>query len=141
MENKAALTEHKITVLLIDDQPLVGEAVRRMLVKEPDITFHYCKDPAKAAEIAATVKPTVILQDLVIPEVDDLRAFVRDRPAMTPTAARECRIAGTSDAVLQAVTRLRGRGYVEAGFVPGCVGARFQPTECRQKCQGHWLWR
>jgi len=65
---------------------------------------------------------------LVIPDVEDLHTFARDRPAMTPTSARDCRIAGTSDAVLQAVTRLRGRGYVEAGFLPGCVGARFQPT-------------
>ena len=72
MDSKAALTEHKITVLLVDDQPLVGEAVRRMLVKEPDIIFHYCKDPAKAAETAATVKPTVILQDLIMPDIDGL---------------------------------------------------------------------
>jgi sigma-B regulation protein RsbU (phosphoserine phosphatase) len=72
VESKSALTEHKITVLLIDDQPLVGEAVRRMLVKEPDIVFHFCKDPAKAAETAATVKPTVILQDLIMPDIDGL---------------------------------------------------------------------
>ena len=25
------LTQHKVTVLLIDDQPIIGEAVRRML--------------------------------------------------------------------------------------------------------------
>ncbi len=72
MEAKPALTQHKITVLLVDDQPLVGEAVRRMLAKEPDIVFHYCKDPAKAAEMAEAVKPTVILQDLVMPDIDGL---------------------------------------------------------------------
>ena len=79
MEAKAALTQHKITVLLIDDQPLVGEAVRRMLVKEADVVFHYCKDPAKAAEMAATVKPTVILQDLVMPDIDGLTLVKRFR--------------------------------------------------------------
>jgi two-component system, chemotaxis family, response regulator WspR len=29
-------------VLLIDDQPMVGEAVRRALSDEADLDFHYC---------------------------------------------------------------------------------------------------
>ena len=68
----ARLTEHKVTVLLIDDQPIIGEAVRRMLAGEDDIVFHYCKDPNKAVEEAARVHPTVILQDLVMPDIDGL---------------------------------------------------------------------
>ena len=71
-EVESALTQHKIAVLLVDDQPIIGEAVRRMLVGEPDITFHYCKDAAKAVERAAEGQPTVILQDLVMPEIDGL---------------------------------------------------------------------
>ena len=66
------LTEHKVAVLLVDDQPIIGEAVRRMLAGEPDITFHYCKDAAKALERAIEVQPTVILQDLVMPDIDGL---------------------------------------------------------------------
>ena len=34
----AVPTEHRATVLLVDDQPIIGEAVRRMLVGAPDIT-------------------------------------------------------------------------------------------------------
>jgi sigma-B regulation protein RsbU (phosphoserine phosphatase) len=66
------LTEHKATVLLIDDQPMIGEAVRRMLASEADIVFHYCKDASRALEEAAKVKPTLILQDLVMPDIDGL---------------------------------------------------------------------
>src|SRR5262249_19558962 len=62
----------KITVLLNDDQPLIGEAVRRMLVNEPDVIFHFCKEATRALEVAATVRPTVILQDLVMPDIDGL---------------------------------------------------------------------
>ena len=62
----------RVTVLLIDDQPLIGEAVRRMIAGEPDIDFHYLKDPLQAIETAHAVHPTVILQDLVMPEVDGL---------------------------------------------------------------------
>jgi sigma-B regulation protein RsbU (phosphoserine phosphatase) len=61
-----------VTVLLIDDQAIVGESVRRMLEPEKDIVFHFCKDPTKAIETANTVQPTVILQDLVMPEIDGL---------------------------------------------------------------------
>jgi sigma-B regulation protein RsbU (phosphoserine phosphatase) len=68
----AAPPEHPVTVLLVDDQPIVAEAVRRMLADQPDIQFHYCPDPTKAIETANNVKPTVILQDLVMPDVDGL---------------------------------------------------------------------
>jgi sigma-B regulation protein RsbU (phosphoserine phosphatase) len=61
-----------VTVLLIDDQPIVAESVRRMLAAEPDIVFHYCQDPTKAIETANAVQPTVILQDLVMPDIDGL---------------------------------------------------------------------
>lgn len=66
------LPEHPITVLLIDDQAMIGEAVRRMLEPETDIIFHYCSDPSAAISKALEVAPTVILQDLVMPEVDGL---------------------------------------------------------------------
>ena len=71
-EHEPILTEHKVTVLLIDDQPMIGEAVRRMLAGEPDIVFHYCRDAAKALDEAHRIEPTVILQDLVMPDIDGL---------------------------------------------------------------------
>src|SRR5579859_3202575 len=55
-----------VTVLLVDDQMIVGESVRRMLADEPDIQFHFCQDPSRAIETADAVAPTVILQDLVM---------------------------------------------------------------------------
>ncbi|MGM0425658.1 MAG: SpoIIE family protein phosphatase [Thermodesulfobacteriota bacterium] len=63
---------HPITVLLIDDQTMVAEAVRRMLAPEPDICLKYCQDPANALQTALSIRPTVILQDLVMPEIDGL---------------------------------------------------------------------
>lgn len=68
----SAIHKHEITVLLIDDQAMIGEAVRRMLESEKDIVFHFCSDSAKAIPLANEVNPTVILQDLVMPEVDGL---------------------------------------------------------------------
>ena len=62
----------RATVLLIDDQPLIGEAVRRMIAGEPDIDFHYLKIRFRRSRRRTAVRPTVILQDLVMPEVDGL---------------------------------------------------------------------
>ncbi|CCO23133.1 SpoIIE family protein phosphatase [Maridesulfovibrio hydrothermalis] len=70
--NEQLLTEHKISVLLIDDQPMVGEAVRRMLEGEEDIDFHFVSDPTQAIPTAESLQPTVILQDLVMPEIDGM---------------------------------------------------------------------
>lgn len=62
----------KVVVLLVDDQPIVGEAIKRMLADEPETEFHYCSNPFEAIEMANQVTPTVILQDLVMPEIDGL---------------------------------------------------------------------
>lgn len=59
-------------VLLVDDQPIVAEAIRRMLVDQDDIIFHYCRDSDKAVDTAIECKPTVILQDLVMPDTDGM---------------------------------------------------------------------
>lgn len=67
-----SLVEHKITVLLVDDQAMIGEAVRRLLADEEDIVYHYCGDPTQAIKMAGEISPTVILQDLVMPEIDGL---------------------------------------------------------------------
>ena len=66
------LKSYQITVLLIDDQPMVAEAIRRALEEEKDIEFNYCQDPTKAIRVANKIKPTIILQDLVMPEVNGL---------------------------------------------------------------------
>ena len=60
----------KIVVLLVDDQAIVAEAIRRMLADAPDIEFHSCMDVAFALPRAHELKPTVILQDLVMLGVD-----------------------------------------------------------------------
>ncbi len=76
MQSSASLasrqTQRKAIVLLVDDQTIVGEAVRRMLAGEPDIEFHFCVNPFEALDMAASLKPTVILQDLVMPDIDGL---------------------------------------------------------------------
>ena len=69
-ELEPALTAFKVRVLLVDDQLIIVEAVRRMLSDQPDIEFHYVTDATLAQQTAGQLQPTVILQDLVMPSVD-----------------------------------------------------------------------
>ena len=61
-----------IRVLLVDDQPMVGEAIRRVLLPKTDTEFHYCANPQQALAVARDFRPTVILQDLIMPNVSGL---------------------------------------------------------------------
>jgi sigma-B regulation protein RsbU (phosphoserine phosphatase) len=127
-------TERPVTVLLIDDQPIVGESVRRMLAGEPDVQFHYCQDPTRAIETANAVRPTVILQDLVMPDIDGLMLVkffrankaTRDIPMIVlsskeePAVKAQAFACGANDYLvklpdkLEVVARIRyhSRGYI-----------------------------
>jgi PleD family two-component response regulator len=66
-------------VLLVDDQSFVAEVLRRFFSQEKGIDFHYVSDPNEAISVANQVRPTVILQDLVMPGVDGLAIVGRFR--------------------------------------------------------------
>jgi two-component system chemotaxis family response regulator WspR len=77
---------YKAMVLLVDDQVMVVEAVRRALANQPYLEFHYCLNPHEAVDAARGIKPTVILQDLIMPGVDGLDLVKRYR--QTPEIAQ-----------------------------------------------------
>lgn len=72
LDDLNATDENAAMVLLVDDQAMIGEAVRRGLAQEENIDFHFCADPHQAIAQAILIKPTVILQDLVMPGLDGL---------------------------------------------------------------------
>lgn len=79
LETEPSLTNFKVRVLLVDDQLIIVEAVRRMLAGEDDIEFHFTTDAREAIDIADSLQPTVILQDLVMPDVDGFELIRRFR--------------------------------------------------------------
>jgi DNA-binding response OmpR family regulator len=61
-----------ISVLLVDDQRFVGAALERLLAGEQDIELHCCLNAVDAIARANQIGPTLILQDLVLPDIDGL---------------------------------------------------------------------
>lgn len=84
MQQPSVSEAYSAMVLLVDDQIMVGEAVRRALNDEPDIEFHFCTDPTQVITVAEQIAPTVILQDLIMPRVEGL-ALVRSYRAHQAT--------------------------------------------------------
>lgn len=123
-----------VVVLLVDDQAIVGHAVRQMLAPEADIQLHFCQDPLKAVAMANDVRPTVILQDLVMPDIDGLtllkffraNAATRETPMIVlsskeePAVKAQAFALGANDYLvklpdrIELVARIRhhSRGYV-----------------------------
>jgi two-component system chemotaxis family response regulator WspR len=126
--------ERLLMVLLVDDQPFVAEIIRRQLLSEHDINFHYCINPAEAISAAEKIGPTVVLLDLVMPEIDGLalcRLFrshpmVRDLPVVMlsstedPAVKAQAFAAGANDYLvkppekLELIARLR---YHSASYI------------------------
>jgi two-component system chemotaxis family response regulator WspR len=75
----------EVVVLLVDDQKIVARAVRDLFAEDQDIVFHYCSSPHEALERAEALRPTVILQDLVMPDITGLE-LVRKYRATPATA-------------------------------------------------------
>lgn len=130
----ASAAEGTAIVLLVDDQPIVREAVRQALAGETGIELRYCQHATQALEVARQTRPTLILQDLVMPEVDGLTLVqhyrrtpeLRDVPIIVLSAKEEPRIkqaafeAGANDYLIklpdrvELVARIRyhSRAYV-----------------------------
>jgi DNA-binding NarL/FixJ family response regulator len=64
-----------VTVLIVDDHPVVREGMRGMLVGEPDIeVVGEASDGAEAAVLASSLRPDVVLMDLRMPGTDGVEA-------------------------------------------------------------------
>jgi CheY-like chemotaxis protein/HPt (histidine-containing phosphotransfer) domain-containing protein len=86
--NHHSVEDHRqIVVLLIDDQAFIGAVVARLLAAENDIALHCCLKALDAISMANQLSPTIILQDLVMPDIDGLTLvrLLRSNPLTAKT--------------------------------------------------------
>ncbi len=89
-------------VLLVDDQPMIGEAVRRMLADERDIRFEFCGEAEQSIAVASAFGPSVILQDLVMPGINGLDMVRRFRAMPATSQVPIIVLSGREEAVVKA---------------------------------------
>ena len=102
-----------IVVLLVDDQPFTGSVVGILLASESDIELHCCLSAVDAIAMGNAIAPSVILQDLVMPDIDGLtllRSFrANPRTARTPVIV----LSGNDDPATRAKALAEGAdGYM-----------------------------
>jgi len=75
----------RLRVLVVDDQPIILEAVRQMLAEAPDLELRLEQDAASAVAVALDFDPTVMLVDVNMDVLGglELLARVRAEPRLT----------------------------------------------------------
>jgi len=69
------MSDHHISVLLVDDHSLVRRGFRRMLEDETDIrVVGEASDGEEAVKLARSLKPQVIVMDCALPGINGLQA-------------------------------------------------------------------
>src|SRR4051812_4441103 len=74
-----------IRLLIVDDHAIVRQGLRAIIRVTPDMELvGEASGGREAVELATTLRPDVVLMDLLMPEVDGVAAIAqikRDRPA------------------------------------------------------------
>lgn len=65
----------KVSILLVDDHPLLREALKNVLIKEKDFTIvGEAADGEEAVKLAFELLPDVVVMDISMPKLDGLEA-------------------------------------------------------------------
>ncbi|MCB0188722.1 MAG: response regulator transcription factor, partial [Caldilineaceae bacterium] len=66
-------TTRKISIMIVEDHPLLIQGLRRVVEDEPDMeVVAEVSDGAEAVERARDIRPNVILMDINLPEQNGL---------------------------------------------------------------------
>jgi PleD family two-component response regulator len=102
-----------IVVLLVDDQPFIGSALRMILQSQPDIELHQCLLAVNAIALANQICPTVVLQDLIMSDGDGLSLIASFRTNPLTVGTPVIALSGNDDASSQARAAAVGaKGYL-----------------------------
>jgi CheY-like chemotaxis protein/tRNA A-37 threonylcarbamoyl transferase component Bud32 len=71
--------EPGVIILVVDDQPIVGAAIKGMLAREPGLEVHYCEHADEALDVARRLRPHLIFQDLAMPGLTGTELIARFR--------------------------------------------------------------
>ena len=73
------MEETHIKILLVDDQLMVHEVLRKQLGTDAAFELYSCRHPKDALAMAEEIRPAVILLDLLMPDIDGITLLRRFR--------------------------------------------------------------
>ena len=86
-----------INLLLVDDHRFVATVLNSLLAEESDISFHWCERAVDAVGRANALRPDVILQDLVMPDIDGFTLVRRFRANPSTATTPVIVLSGSDD--------------------------------------------
>lgn len=117
----------KYTILAVDDSLLICQLIENVLKKE-DILFYKSHTGEEALDILKTVKPDLLLLDIVLPDMDGYEVL------------QEARNIRGCDASVIFITSKDSQGDVVKGFSMGAcdyIRKPFQPEEMKSRILAH----
>ena len=75
------MTEHKKKIMVVDDDPIVGQMVARGLDQLRSVETTYYDDPIRALSDLHLLRPDLILLDWMMPQMDGM-AFIKKMALM-----------------------------------------------------------
>jgi DNA-binding NarL/FixJ family response regulator len=109
---EAAKVHNSVTVLIADDQRLFAEALEAILAADGRLeVVGYAQDGREAVELAAALRPDVILMDISMPVMDGFEATRRIRE-MRQTACILMLTGSNARADVDRARQLGAAGYV-----------------------------
>ncbi len=104
-----------IRILLADDHPIVREGLAAVLATQPDFEIAgQANDGAEAVELAARLKPDLVILDLAMPELDGVQALRAMRAQNKEVKALVFTASETDDRIIGAV-QAGAQGYLLKG--------------------------
>ena len=83
---KESMSSERISILLVDDMPLVRQGLRSLLEPHPHLTVvGEASDGLAAVELANTLRPDVIVMDVHISRLDGVEATRRIKAILPHT--------------------------------------------------------
>ena len=109
-----------ITVLVVDDQELIRQAVADLLESEPDITVTgHAENGEEAVTKTAALRPDIVLMDIRMPEMDGILAteLICEQPTATHTRVLILTTFEEDEYVVSAM-RAGASGFIGKGAKP-----------------------
>lgn len=103
----------KITILIVDDHELFRKGLIRILKDEPEYTIvGEASDGTEGVDKALTLKPDIVLMDILLPRLDGVASAQRIRKQLPDTRILFLTALGHKEHIFQAI-RLGAIGYLQ----------------------------